>query len=188
MYKRQAQPFFSQDSLDKPRAAIERTRARSERPRQGRFCRRCSSERAVPAKILPFEHSRGIHILRSRTDLAPHKFDVKQIFPDTARQPQPPAHIKEQTDERISQTIVRIQSNQAKREIFPGLSVSHLDRFDAPAENNIAWAEDISVSTSHMLPKRRRERAASGPRQGRFFIATSSEKELPAKILSFQLS
>ena len=46
------------------------------------------------------------------------EFDVKQIFPDTARQPQPPAHIKEQTDERISQTIVRIQSNQAKRDFL----------------------------------------------------------------------
>ena len=75
-----------------------------------------------------------MQILRPRTDLGLRKFDVKQIFPDTARQPQPPAHIKEQTDERISQTIVRIQSNQAKREFFPGIPVSQLDRFDAPAE------------------------------------------------------
>ena len=73
-----------------------------------------------------------MQILHSQTDLGVHKFDVKQIFPDTARQPQPPAHIKEQTDERISQTIVRIQSNQAKREMFPGFSLSDLDRFDAP--------------------------------------------------------
>ena len=64
-----------------------------------------------------------MQILRSRTDLGPHKFDVKQIFPDTALQPQPPAHITEQTDGRISQTIVRIQINQAKREMFPGFSV-----------------------------------------------------------------
>ena len=74
-----------------------------------------------------------MQFLRSRTDLDPRKFDVKQIFPDTARQPQPPAHIKEQTDERIPQTIFRIQSNQAKREIVPGIPVRHLDRFDARA-------------------------------------------------------
>ena len=73
-----------------------------------------------------------MHFLRSRTDLGLHKFDVKQIFPDTARQPQPPAHIKEQTDGRISQTILRTQSNQAKRDFFPGFPVRHLDRFDAP--------------------------------------------------------
>ena len=90
-----------------------------------------------------------MQILRPRTDLGPHKFDTKQIFPDTARQPQPPAHIKEQTDGRISQTIVRIQSNQATRKIFPGFSVRHLDRFDAPAEKSIAWTEEQTVSTSH---------------------------------------
>ena len=73
-----------------------------------------------------------MQILRSQTDLSAKKSGMKQIFPDTARQPQPPAHFKEQTDGRISQTIVRIQSNQATREIFPGFSVSHLDRFDAP--------------------------------------------------------
>ena len=73
-----------------------------------------------------------MQISRPRTDLGPHKFDVKQIFPDTVRQPRPPAHIKEQTDGRISQTIFRIQSNQAKREMFPGFPVRHLDRFDAP--------------------------------------------------------
>ena len=93
-----------------------------------------------------------MQILRSRTDLGLKKSGMKQILPDTARQPQPPAHIKEQTDERISQTIVWIQSNQAKRAIFPGFSVRHLDRFDAPAENSIALPEDISVSTSHVLP------------------------------------
>ena len=93
-----------------------------------------------------------MQLLRPRTDLELHKFDTKQIFPDTARQPQPRAHIKEQTDERISQTIVRIQSNQAKRDFFPGFPVRHLDRFDAPAENSIALTEDISVSTSHVLP------------------------------------
>ena len=32
----------------------------------------------------------------------------------------------------ISQTIVRIQSSDAKREMFPGCSVRNLDRFDAP--------------------------------------------------------
>ena len=84
-----------------------------------------------------------MQISHSRTDLKTKKSGMKQIFPDTARQPQAPAHIKEQTDERISQTIVRIQSNQAKRESFPGIPVRHLDRFDAPAENSIALAEDV---------------------------------------------
>ena len=91
-----------------------------------------------------------MQISRSRTDLSAKISDIKQIFPDTARQPKPPAHIKEQTGGRISQTIVRIQSNQAKREFFPGIPVGHLDRLDAPAEKNIAWTEDISVSTSHI--------------------------------------
>ena len=54
--------------------------------------------------------------MRPRTDLVGRKFDMKQIFPDTARQPKAPPHIKEQTDGRISQTIFRIQSNQAKRD------------------------------------------------------------------------
>ena len=93
-----------------------------------------------------------MQILRSRTDLDATNFGVKQMFPDTARQPRPPAHIKEQADERISQTIVGIQSNQAKRKLFPWFSVRHLDRFDAPAENSIALTEDIPVSTSHVLP------------------------------------
>ena len=79
-----------------------------------------------------------MQILHSRTDLGVKKSGMKQIVSDTARQPQAPAHTKEQTDERISQTIVRIQSNQTKREFVPGFSVRHLDRFDAPAENNIA--------------------------------------------------
>ena len=92
-----------------------------------------------------------MQFLRSRTDLEWPKFDVKQIFPATARQAHPPAHIKEQTDERISQTIVRIQSNRATREHFPGFSVRHLDRFDAPTGKNIIWTEDITVSTSHIL-------------------------------------
>ena len=73
-----------------------------------------------------------MQILRSRTDLDPKKSGMNQIFPDTVRQPKPPTHIKKQTDGRISQTIVGIQSNQAKRKIFPGFSVNHVDRFDAP--------------------------------------------------------
>ena len=74
-----------------------------------------------------------MQIPHSRTDLGVKKSDTKQIFPDTAPQPKPPANIKEQTDERISQTIFSIPSNQAKRDFFPGFPVRHLDRFDAPA-------------------------------------------------------
>ena len=56
---------------------------------------------------------------------------MKQLVPDTARQPQPPTPIKEQTDVRTAQMIVRIPTNQVKRDFFPGLPVSHLGRFDA---------------------------------------------------------
>ena len=73
-----------------------------------------------------------MQMLPSRTDLGAPFVGMKQMFPNTARQPQPPAHIKEQTDEQKSQTIVRTQSNEAKRKTFPGFSVNHLDRFDAP--------------------------------------------------------
>ena len=129
-----------------------------------------------------------MQVLRSRTDLGVHKFDVKQMSLDTARQPKPPAHTKEQTDERISQTIVRIQSNQAKREMFPEIYVRHLGCFDAPGREKYCLdGTPIRLYKPH-LPPRGRERAASGPRQGRKNRASSSEKQLPAKILSFQLS
>ena len=84
-----------------------------------------------------------MQFLRPGTDPDARKFDIKQILPATTRQPQPPTHIKEQTDGRISQTIARIQNNQAKRELFPGFSVGHFDRFDAPAEKRIALTEGI---------------------------------------------
>ena len=101
-------------------------------PRQGRIFRASSSGNAGPAKISSFQRLRAMHVLRSQTDLGLQKCGVKQIFPDTARQPRPPTNNKEQTDGRISQTIFRIQSNQAKRKMFPGFSVRHLDRFNAP--------------------------------------------------------
>ena len=43
-----------------------------------------SSEKPVPAKILSWQRLWAMHFLPSRTDLGPRKFDVKQIFPDTA--------------------------------------------------------------------------------------------------------
>ena len=73
-----------------------------------------------------------MQILRPATDLDPPKSDLKQIFLDLQDHPPPRTHHEEQTDERISKTIVRIQSNQAKREKFPADSVSHLIGFDAP--------------------------------------------------------
>ena len=123
-----------------------------------------------------------MQILRSRTDLSLKKYGMNQIFPDTARQPKPPAHIKEQTDERISQTIVKIQSSQAKRRIFPGFSVRHFDRFDAPAEEQYCLRQNRLYKPHTAI--QRRERAASGPRQGRIFRASSSESAGPAKILA----
>ena len=69
---------------------------------------------------------------RSRTDLAPQKSGIKQIIRATARQPKPPTHIKEQTDGRKSKTIVRIQSSDHKRGIFPGFPARQVDCLDAP--------------------------------------------------------
>ena len=93
-----------------------------------------------------------MQILRSAADLTPRKLNMKQIFLDQARYLQAQTHHEEQTDERISQTIVGIQSSEAKRGFFPGLPVRHLDRSDAPAEKNIAWTGSRTVSTSHILP------------------------------------
>ena len=65
-------------------------------------------------------------------DLESRKFGIKQIFLDQARYLQAQTHHEEQTDERISQTIFGIQSCDAKRRIFPGISVRHRSGFDAP--------------------------------------------------------
>ena len=70
---------------------------------------------AWPAEIVHVEHFRVMQILRSTTDLDLKKSDMKQIFPDTAPENKCGAHIKEQTDERISQTTFVIQSCEAKR-------------------------------------------------------------------------
>ena len=48
-------------------------------------------------------------------DLGLDKFCVKQFPKDTATQPQPPAHISQQSDGRILKTIVRIQRRKPKR-------------------------------------------------------------------------
>ena len=72
-----------------------------------------------------------MRILRSATDLDGRKFDIKQIFLDQTRYLQARTHHEEQTDERISQTIVRILRYQAKRRIFPGFPLRHAHCFDA---------------------------------------------------------
>ena len=108
-----------------------------------------------------------MQFLRSRTDLDRRNFDVKQILPDTAPQPKPPAHLKEQADGRISQTILRIHSNQAKRYFFPGLSVHHLDRFDAPGlEEYCLDGRHIRLYKPHAAiegTRARSERPPTGP-------------------------
>ena len=73
-----------------------------------------------------------MQILRYASELGARKFDIKQIFLDQARYLQAQTHHEEQTDERISQTIVRMQSRQTKRSNFPGFSVRHFGCFDAP--------------------------------------------------------
>ena len=108
-----------------------------------------------------------MQILPSPTDLDPRKFDPKQICPDTAPQPKHQAHIKKETDERISQTIFGIQSCEAKHLIFPGFSVRHFCCFDAPAEKNIA----LTVKQNRLYKPRamkggaraRSERPPAGP-------------------------
>ena len=55
-------------------------------------------------------------------DLALPRIHVLELFWGTAAQPEASTHTKAQTDGRRSQTIVRIQSREAKRENFPGFS------------------------------------------------------------------
>ena len=50
------------------------------------------------------------------SDLGAAKSHLQIFFWDTAAQPQPPAHISQRSDGRISQTIVRIQSRKPKRD------------------------------------------------------------------------
>ena len=97
---------------------------------------------------------------------------MKQIFPDTARQPRPPAHIKDQTDERISQTIFRILSNLAKRDLFPGFPARHLDRFDAPGEEQYCLGQNRLYkpheSTTNRTPKQTKQIYARRPEIGTY--------------------
>ena len=50
------------------------------------------------------------------SDLGAAKSRLQEFFWGTAAQPQAPAHISQQTDGRISKTIVRIQSRKPKRD------------------------------------------------------------------------
>ena len=65
-------------------------------------------------------------------DLGVPKFHVKQIFPHTGAQPEPPLYIKARTDGRISQTIFGIQSREVKRNIFSGVFGLQVDRYLGP--------------------------------------------------------
>ena len=49
-------------------------------------------------------------------DLNAAKSHLSEFFWDTTAQPQPPTHIRQQTDGRISKTIVGISSNKPKRD------------------------------------------------------------------------
>ena len=55
-------------------------------------------------------------ISNSAPDLEDAKSHAKRIFRDTAAQPKPPAHVSQQSDGRISKTIVRILSSKPKRD------------------------------------------------------------------------
>ena len=56
-----------------------------------------------------------LEISNFASDLNPQKSGVQNFFRGTAAQPQPPAHISQQSDGLISQTIVRIQNRKRKR-------------------------------------------------------------------------
>ena len=61
------------------------------------------------------------------------KSGVQEFFRDTAAQPQPPAHISQQTDGRILKTIARIQSRKPKRAENAPKFCSPNFCFEAPA-------------------------------------------------------
>ena len=65
-------------------------------------------------------------------DLDAAKSRLQEFFWDTTAQPKPPAHISQQTDGRISQTIVRIQSSKPKRDENAPNFCSQLFCFEAP--------------------------------------------------------
>ena len=69
------------------------------------------------------------------TDLVDTKLCLKRIFPDSAAQPKPPAHISQQTDGRILKTIVRIQSKKPQRAENAPKWCSPNFGFEAPASS-----------------------------------------------------
>ena len=69
-------------------------------------------ERQVRPKFRHFMISKPCRFRALQPSNKTHKFDMKQIFLDQARYLQAQTHHEEQTDERISQTIVRIQNTQ----------------------------------------------------------------------------
>ena len=107
------------------------------------------------------------------------KFDPKQIFPDTAPQPKHQAHIKEQTDGRKSKTIVRIQSSEAKRRIFPGIPVRHRSAFDTPGLEENCLRQN-RLYKPHCIRKgdASAQRAAPG-RAGKISVALQIWQVLP---------
>ena len=66
-------------------------------------------------------------------DLDAAKSHLQEFFWDTAAQPKPPAHISQQTDGRISKTIVGIRSSKPKRDENVRKFRSPIFSFEAPA-------------------------------------------------------
>ena len=87
--------------------------------------------------------------IMSITDLEAAKSHVEQIFPDTAAKPRIPAHIKAETDGRISQTIVRIQNNEPKRAKNAGFSNRRSTSQMAHRDYNLTWTEGNRLYKSH---------------------------------------
>ena len=71
------------------------------------------------------------------SDLDPAKSHVQKSFWETAAQPSPPPHISQRSDERLPQTILRIQSSKPKRDENARKFCSPNFCFAAPAGNNI---------------------------------------------------
>ena len=73
-----------------------------------------------------------MQILRSRTDPSPHKFNVKQIS-QTPRANQNHHHIpKNKLTDGYRKRLSGSRAIKQNVKLFPGTSVRHLDRFDAP--------------------------------------------------------
>ena len=93
-------------------------------------------------------------------DLGDQNSDTQELFRDAAAQPQQPAHIPQQTDGRISKTIVKIQSRKPKLHENAPKFCSPFVCFEAPAGKSITWTERQNrLHKSYAIINRHRDAA-----------------------------